>query len=99
MLLIPKVRKSYNLLLPAVCSVVFLVVLVEKPIILVFPAFSPTPLGEFAVYYPTFVEYSNMMFVWAIGFMGLTLLMKGALGILTGEVRQPDAVEANGGVK
>jgi Ni/Fe-hydrogenase subunit HybB-like protein len=99
MLLIPKVRKSYNFLLPIVCAVVFLVVLVEKPLILVFPAFSPTPLGEYVVYYPTFVEYGNMMFVWALGFIGLTLLMKGAIGVLTGEVRQPDAVDASGGVK
>lgn len=99
MLLIPKVRKSYNFLLPAVCAVVFLTVLLEKPVILVFPAFSPTPLGEYAIYYPTFVEYFNMLFVWALGFFGLTLLMKGALGILTGEVRHSDAVEVKGGVK
>jgi len=99
MLLIPKIRKSYNRFLPAVCAVVFLVVLFEKPVILVFPAFVPNPLGEYTEYYPTLVEYFNMLFVWAVGFIGLTLLMKGAIGILTGEVRHPDAVEVKGGVK
>ncbi len=93
LLLIPKIRKSYDRYLPAVCALVFLTVLLEKPIILVFPAFNPTPLGEYVGYYPTFVEYFNMLFVWALGFIGITLLMKGAVGILTGEVRHPDAEE------
>jgi Ni/Fe-hydrogenase subunit HybB-like protein len=99
LLLFPKIRKSYNRYLPAVSAVVFLSVLVEKPIILVFPAFVPTPLGEYVEYHPTLIEYFNMLFVWACGFMGITLLMKGALGILTGEVRHPDAVDLTGGVR
>ncbi len=90
LLLFPKIRKSYNRFLPAICAVVFLTVLVEKPIILVFPAFNPTPLGEYTQYVPTFVEFFNMLFVWAAGFMGITLLLKGAIGILTGEVRDPE---------
>jgi len=86
-LLIPAVRKGYNFLLPVACAVVFLVILIEKPMFLVFPAFSPSPFGEYTVYHPTFIEIANIMMVWSIGFMALTLIMKGAVGVLTGEVK------------
>ncbi|PIV24593.1 MAG: hypothetical protein COS39_00675 [Hydrogenophilales bacterium CG03_land_8_20_14_0_80_62_28] len=86
-ILIPKVRKSYDRWLPVVCVVVFMTILVEKPMMLVFPAFSPSPLGEYTEYHPTLIEYFNVLFTWAIGLISLTLLVKGAVGILTGEVR------------
>ncbi len=85
-LLFPKIRKNYDRYLPAVCALIFIVVLLEKPYMLVFPAFSPSPLGEYTVYHPTFVEISNVLFCWACGFMTLTLTLKGAVGILTGDV-------------
>ncbi|MGC2456736.1 MAG: NrfD/PsrC family molybdoenzyme membrane anchor subunit [Gallionellaceae bacterium] len=86
-LLFRKVRRSYDLWLPVVNAVIFFAILIEKPMILVFPAFSPTPLGEYAEYHVTLVEFFNVLFVWAVGFMSLTLILKGAIGILTGEVR------------
>ena len=86
-LLFSKVRHSYDRLLPLVCFVVFFAILIEKPMILVFPAFSPTPLGEYAEYHVTLIEFFNVLFVWALGFLFLTLILKGAIGILTGEVR------------
>jgi len=86
-LLFRKVRRSYDFLLPLVCFVVFIAILVEKPMILVFPAFSPSPLGEYTEYHVTFIEFFNVLFVWAIGFLSLTLIVKGAIGVLTGEVR------------
>jgi formate-dependent nitrite reductase membrane component NrfD len=86
-LLFRKVRHSYDRLLPLVCFVVFFAILIEKPMILVFPAFSPTPLGEYAEYHVTLIEFFNVLFVWALGFLFLTLILKGAIGILTGEVR------------
>jgi molybdopterin-containing oxidoreductase family membrane subunit len=86
-LLFRKVRHSYDLWLPVVSTVIFLAILIEKPMILVFPAFSPTPLGEYAEYHVTLIEFFNVLFVWAVGFMSLTLILKGAIGILTGEVR------------
>ncbi|CAK8723351.1 Polysulfide reductase [Candidatus Electronema halotolerans] len=94
-----KIRKSYNSFLPAICFVVFMTILMEKPAVLVFPAFSPTSLGEYAVYHPTFVEIFNVLFIWAVGFLILTLLTKGALGVLTGEVRNTKTVEASGDAK
>jgi molybdopterin-containing oxidoreductase family membrane subunit len=99
LLLSSKIRKSYNSLLPLVSFVVFMVILIEKPAVLVFPAFSPTPLGEYAVYHPSFIEIFNVLFIWAVGFITLTLLTKGAIGVLTGEVRDSNTVEASGGAK
>ncbi|MCI5219040.1 MAG: polysulfide reductase [Candidatus Electrothrix sp. LOE2] len=99
LLLSSKVRKSYGGLLPAICFVVFMGILIEKPAVLVFPAFSPTPLGEYAVYHPTWIEIFNVLFIWAFGFLILTLLTKGAIGILTGEVQDPNTVETSGGAK
>ena len=99
LMLSSKVRKSYNSLLPVICFVVFMGILIEKPAVLVFPAFSPTALGEYAVYHPTFIEICNVLFIWAVGFIILTLLTKGAVGVLTGEVRESKTVEATGEVK
>lgn len=99
LLLSSKVRKSYNTLLPVVSFVVFMIILIEKPAVLVFPAFSPTPLGEYAVYHPTVVEVFNVLFIWAVGFITLTLLTKGAIGVLTGEVRDSETVEISGDAK
>jgi formate-dependent nitrite reductase membrane component NrfD len=86
-LLFHKVRSSYNLWLPLVNVVIFFAILLEKPMILVFPAFSPSPLGEYTEYHVTLIEFFNVLFVWALGFLFLTLILKGAIGILTGEVR------------
>ncbi len=94
-LLFSKVRRSYDRLLPLVCFVVFVAILTEKPMVLVFPAFSPTPLGEYAEYHVTLIEFFNVLFVWAIGFLSLTLILKGAIGILTGEVRHDKSAVAS----
>ncbi|WP_339133857.1 MAG: NrfD/PsrC family molybdoenzyme membrane anchor subunit [Candidatus Electrothrix sp. GW3-4] len=95
LLLSSKVRKSYNFLLPLISLVVFLIILIEKPAVLVFPSFSPTPLGEYAVYHPTLIEIFNVLFIWASGFIILTLLTKGAIGVLTGEVQDSQTVEGD----
>ena len=102
-LLFRKVRHSYDRWLPITCLVVFFAILIEKPMILVFPAFSPTPLGEYAEYQVTLIELFNVLFVWALCFLFLTLILKGAIGILTGEVRHhsapavtPDGVQEGG---
>ncbi|MCI5188876.1 MAG: hypothetical protein D3905_03545 [Candidatus Electrothrix sp. AS4_5] len=92
-----KIRKSYNFLLPLICISVFLSVLIEKPSVLIFPAFSPTPLGEYAVYHPTLIEICNVLFIWASGFMLLTMILKGVVGVLVGDVRDSQVVE--GGAK
>ncbi len=91
MLLIPRFRKSYSIFLPGICFVVFMVILLEKHSVLVLPAFMPTPLGEYFEYDFTFVEVFNVVLIWALGFFAITLLTKGAVGILLGKVRHRDA--------
>jgi molybdopterin-containing oxidoreductase family membrane subunit len=90
-LLFHRVRHSYSRWLPLVCFVVFFAVLIEKPMILIFPSFSPSPLGEYTEYHVTLIELFNVLFVWALGFFWLTVILKGAIGILTGEVRHHSA--------
>jgi molybdopterin-containing oxidoreductase family membrane subunit len=38
-------------------------------------------------YYPTFIEVVMSVGNWAIGFFILTILLKGAIGILVGDVK------------
>jgi len=94
-LLFRKVRHSYDRFLPLVCFVVFFAILLEKPMMLIFPAFSPTPLGEYAEYHVTLIELFNVLFVWALCFLFLTLILKGTIGILTGEVRHDKSSTAS----
>ncbi|MCI5207207.1 MAG: hypothetical protein D3910_00045 [Candidatus Electrothrix sp. ATG2] len=98
LLCIKKIRKSYNFMLPLLCISVFLSVLFEKPSVLIFPAFSPTPLGEYAIYRPTLIEIFNVLFVWAGGFILLTMVLKGVVGVLVGDV-QDSSVAVEGGAK
>jgi molybdopterin-containing oxidoreductase family membrane subunit len=86
MFLIPSVRKNYKLL-PIACVLGFGGIWVEKGMGLVVPGFIPTPIGEVTEYYPTMIEVMMSLGCWAIGFFILTLLLKGAIGILLGEVK------------
>lgn len=86
MFLIPSVRTNYKLL-PIACVLGFGGIWVEKGMGLVVPGFIPTPIGEVTEYYPTMIEIMMTIGLWAIGFFILTILLKGAIGILLGEVR------------
>jgi hypothetical protein len=54
---------------------------------LIVPGFIPTPIGEVTEYYPSFVEVLLTLGIWAFGFFILTILLKGAIGILLGEIK------------
>jgi molybdopterin-containing oxidoreductase family membrane subunit len=86
LLLIPRVRKNYTVL-PFICTAIFLGIWVEKGMGLLIPGSIPTPIGEFAQYSPTLIEIMNCLGNWAVGFIILTILLKGAIGILLGDVR------------
>jgi molybdopterin-containing oxidoreductase family membrane subunit len=86
LLLIPSIRKDFKKL-PYICAVVFAGIWVEKGMGLVIPGSIPTPIGEFTQYSPTLIEIGNCLGNWAIGFIVLTFLLKGAIGILLGEVK------------
>ena len=90
MLLFPAVRKNYRCFLPLACVMTFAGIWIEKGMTLILPGFLPTPLGEYAEYFPTLIEILNCIFIWALGSFVFTLLLKGAIGIMTGEVRHTD---------
>ncbi len=86
MFLIPSVRTNYKLL-PIACVLGFGGIWVEKGMGLVVPGFIPSPIGEVTEYYPTLIEVMMSIGLWAMGFFVLTILLKGAIGILVGDVR------------
>jgi len=86
MLLIPRVRKDYRLL-PVACVLIFAGIWVQKGSGLLVPGYIPSPIGEFSNYLPTTLEVLVGLGNWAIGFFILTILSKGAIGILLGEVK------------
>jgi len=86
LLLIPSIRKDYTKL-PIICAVAFFGIWVEKGMGLLIPGSIPSPIGEFTEYYQTMIEIFNCLGNWAIGFIVLTLLLKGAIGVLLGEVK------------
>ncbi|MDP6437641.1 MAG: polysulfide reductase NrfD [Gammaproteobacteria bacterium] len=86
LLLIPSIRKDHKKL-PYICALTFAGIWVEKGMGLIIPGSIPTPIGEFTQYTPSLIEIFNSLGNWAIGFIVLTLLLKGAIGILLGEVK------------
>ncbi|MBI5048766.1 MAG: polysulfide reductase NrfD [Deltaproteobacteria bacterium] len=89
LLLIPGIRKNYNIL-PVICVVMFIGIWIEKGIALVIPGMVPSPIGEIAEYSPTWIEIFITIGNWAIGLAIFTFLVKGAIGVMTGEVRHPN---------
>ncbi len=86
MLLIPSVRKDYGKLQIAVV-LAFIGIWIEKGMGLMIPGSIPSPIGEFTQYSPSLLEIFNSIGNWAIGFIVLTILLKGAIGILLGDIK------------
>lgn len=86
LLLVPGVRNDMRRL-PWVCAAAFAGIWIEKGMGLVVPGFIPSPIGEVTEYHPTFVEWLMTAGIWAFGFFILTILLKGAIGILLGEIK------------
>lgn len=93
LLLIPKVRKNLTIL-PFLCIGVFVGIWIEKGMGLMLPGVIPSPIGEFSEYTPSMIELMVVIGVWAIGFFVLTVLIKGAVGVLLGEVRYGEKSDA-----
>jgi molybdopterin-containing oxidoreductase family membrane subunit len=85
-LIFPRFRKNYKVL-PILCATTFAGIWIEKGMGLVVPGFIPSPIGEVTEYYPSFVEWLLTLGIWAFGFFILTILLKGAIGILLGEIK------------
>jgi len=84
--LVPRFRNDMSLL-PIPCAMAFAGIWIEKGMGLIVPGFVPSPIGEVTEYHPTFVEWLMTLGIWAFGFFLLTILLKGAIGILLGEIR------------
>lgn len=84
--LIPRFRNDFKLLtIP--CAMAFAGIWIEKGMGLIVPGFIPSPIGEVTEYYPSFVEVLMTLGIWAFGFFILTILLKGAIGILLGDIK------------
>jgi molybdopterin-containing oxidoreductase family membrane subunit len=84
--LMPSFRNDFKkLVIP--CVMAFTGIWIEKGMGLIVPGFIPTPIGEVTEYYPSFVEVLLSLGIWAFGFFILTILLKGAIGILLGEIK------------
>lgn len=84
--LIPSFRNDFKKL-PIACVMAFSGIWIEKGMGLIVPGFIPTPIGEVTEYSPTFVEVLLTLGIWAFGFFILTILLKGAIGILLGDIK------------
>lgn len=91
MLLTPSIRKDYRLL-PIACVLTFTGIWIEKGMGLLIPGFIPSPIGEFTQYFPTLTEAFATLGNWALGFLILTILLKGAIGVLLGEIKYVERV-------
>ncbi len=85
-LIFPAYRLNYKVL-PILCVTTFAGIWIEKGMGLIVPGFIPTPIGEVTEYYPSFVEVLLTIGIWAFGFFILTILLKGAIGILLGDIK------------
>ena len=93
-LLTPRLRKNYYIL-PIACVLAFSGIWVEKGMGLLIPGFNPSPIGEFTRYVPTTLEILVTLGNWALGFLILTILLKGAIGVLLGDIQYGKAVSVN----
>jgi molybdopterin-containing oxidoreductase family membrane subunit len=67
---------------------------IEKGMGLVFPGFIPTPLGEIVEYLPSTNEWLVTLGIWGVGLFIMTVLLKHAVDIETGEVQPEPATYA-----
>ena len=86
LLLNPRLRQDMSKL-PIVCAMAFVGIWIEKGMGLIVPGFIPSPIGEVTEYHPSLVEWLLVAGIWAFGFFILTILLKGAIGILLGDIR------------
>lgn len=87
LLLTPRFRKDHRFFLPLACAMTFAGIWIDKGMGLVVPAFIPTPIGELSEYTPSWIEIINSLGGWASGLFLFTLLVKGAVGVLLGDLK------------
>lgn len=90
-LLSPRMRKNHGFWLPVACMLVFGGIWLDKGMGLVVPGHIPSPIGELSEYAPSRIEIINSIGNWAIGLFLFTILAKGAVGVLLGDVKYAKA--------
>ncbi len=70
-------------------GLLFLSIWAEKGMGLIIPGFIPGPWGQVVDYFPSQVEISVTAGIWALGFFVLTLLIRIAIPIELGKLRNP----------
>ena len=86
LLLLPSTLKRPKLLIAA-CAMTFVGIWIEKGMGLTVAGFIPSTLHEVVEYTPSLTEWKVTWGVWAFGLMVLTVALKIAIPVLTGENR------------
>ena len=88
MLMIHPIRHNTLFLYP-LCGILFIAIWIEKGMGLIVPGFLPSPLGEIVDYFPTWVEITITVGIWALGAFIFTILVRIAIPIELGKLRYP----------
>ena len=91
-LMVHPLRRQPILLLLA-CVLTAAGVWIEKGMGLVIPGFVPTTMGEVYEYLPNFLEVSVALMVWAVGLLLVTVMMKIAVAVECGDMRDRKAAD------
>ena len=97
--IVPRARRNW-ITLNIGCAATYAGCYIEKGMGLIIPGFTPDTLGEIYEYTPTLIELRVAAGIFALGFLIFTLLLKVAVPVLLGELRQTrhDDVEFAGTV-
>ena len=74
-------RRPSKKLLIAACSGIVVSLWIDKGIGLIIGGFVPSPMEEVVEYFPTFIEITVTLGIWAIGLLILTALLKVAVAV------------------
>ena len=81
MILLYQQRRPSKKLLIAACTGIVVSLWIDKGIGLIIGGFVPSPMEEVVEYFPTFIEITVTLGIWAIGLLILTALLKVAVTV------------------
>ena len=81
MILLYQQRRPSKKLLIAACTGIVISLWIDKGIGLIIGGFVPSPMEEVVEYFPTFIEITVTLGIWAIGLLILTALLKVAVAV------------------
>jgi molybdopterin-containing oxidoreductase family membrane subunit len=76
------------------CGLTIFGIWIEKGMGLIFPGFTPTPLGEIVEYFPSLPEVAVNVGVLAVGMLLFTIMAKVTIGIQMGQLAMPGSQPA-----